>query len=413
MAGSKIKTKLKKGVIFFLRIFALILLTLFCYQYFMSQHYNYAKPLPFTGDSIYNPYASLKSRWLKSNFHAHSISWLGLTNGAQTSDSIISHYKKDLKYDVACLSNYERHTHYFLEDSAEYLPVYEHGYNIIKVHQVILGKCPVMYYDIFLFQSLDNKQYMINQEKKISPVVAVVHPEVRNAYSNSDLKKLSGYDLIEVLNNFRNAEASWDIALTAGRLPWIIADDDSHDISLPNETGAAWTMVNTDTKNGSEVLDALRSGRAYGVSGTNGINDHYLKEVKVSGNTVSFFVDTPASEIKLIGQNGVVKKIASNIDSILYTFQPDDNYIRTVIKFPSLTMLLNPLVRYDGKNIPSNTNTSIVNPQSTFFMRLFIFLIWVLGVVLINKPGWLFSKLGMKRKRANRKEFKTSEVLID
>lgn len=219
--------------------------------------------------------------------------------------------------------------------------------------------------------------------KKYSPVVAIVHPAIRNGYTDEDMQKLSGYDLLEVLNHHRNAEAKWDAALSAGKTPWIIANDDSHDISLQNETGVSWTMIDAQARQGSDILNALASGRAYAVTGNKAKNDHYLKDVSVSGNTVRFRVDSTAQKITLIGQNGAVRREVSNSDSAIYTFMPEDHYIRAVIKFASITMYLNPVFRFDGKQVPVNANVSFIDPLQTLLVRLLIFFIWAMGVILI------------------------------
>lgn len=369
------------------RLVLAALLTLACVQYFISKHYTYASPSVFKGKYLYNPYDSLKKHWWKSNFHAHSIAWHHLPNGHQSPKKIISHYKKDLRYDIACLSNYEKRTHYLPPTDSHYIPVYEHGYNIGKVHQLVFGKDPIVYYDIALFQTLDNKQYIINEEKQDSDIVVIAHPEVRDAYSRTDMERLSGYDMLEVLNNKKIATRSWDEALSSGKAAWIVADDDCHDISKPGETGESWTMVNADTKRCKDVMSALRTGRSYGVKGTDGVNDHYLKQVIVRDSMVTFVVDDTASEIKLFGQNGVLRKTQCNTDSISYTFTPTDTYIRALVQFPSQELFLNPIVRYDGKHIPHNNNTSSVNFWRTLRVRTEIFAIWILGMTLVLYPS--------------------------
>src|SRR5262249_31664412 len=153
--------------------------------------------------------------------------------GHQSPKKIISPYRKDLNYDIAAISNYEKRTHYLPADCPQYIPVYEHGYNIDKVHQLVFGTDPIVYYDITLFQTLDNKQYIINSEKRDSGIVVIAHPGVRSAYSKSDMEKLSGYDMLEVLNKDKIATQQWDEALSSGKAAWIIADDDCHDISKP------------------------------------------------------------------------------------------------------------------------------------------------------------------------------------
>jgi len=353
----------------------------------MSKHYTFAYPSGFKGSHLYNPYQALKRHWWKSNFHAHSVVWHHLSNGQQSPKKIVSHYKKDLRYDIACVSNYEKRTHYWPFDSPQYIPVYEHGYNIGKVHQLVFGKDPIVYYDIALFQTLDNKQYIINEEKQDSDIVVIAHPELREAYSMSDMEKLSGYDMLEVLNNKKTATLAWDEALSSGKAAWIIADDDCHDISKPGETGVSWTMVNASTKNCKDVMDALRFGRSYGVKGSDGVNDHYLKQVTIQDAVVTFVVDDTATEIKLFGQNGVVKKIACNTDSISYTFKPTDTYIRAVVEFPSQELYLNPIIRYDGKHIPHNNSTASFNFWRTLRIRAEIVAIWILGMTVVVNPS--------------------------
>jgi hypothetical protein len=292
-----------------------------------------------------------------------------------------------LKYDIICLSNYEKRTHYLPVNCPQYIPAYEHGYNIEKVHQLVFGKDPIVYYDISLFQTLDNKQYIIDEEKRDSDIVVIAHPDVRNAYSKNDMEKLSGYDMLEVLNNKKIATRQWDEALSSGKAAWIVADDDCHDISKPGETGVSWTMVNANTKNCSDVMQALRSGRSYGVTGKDGENDHYLKYASVRDTVVTIVVDKPAQEIKLIGQNGVVKKIQCDTDSISYDFQPGDTYLRAVIKFSSQELYLNPMIRYDGRHVPHNNYTASVNLWITVFVRSLIAAIWIMGIILVVRPS--------------------------
>ena len=358
-----------------------------CFQYFMSRHYKYARRTPFTGKFIYNPYASLRSYWWKSNFHAHSIAWR-FANGHQYPREIVSHFKKDLKYDIACISNYEKRTLYMPAASPKYIPVYEHGYNIDKVHQLVFGLGPIDYFDVSLFQTMDNEQYIIDREKNYSSLVALAHPGLRNAYSENEMKSLSGYDLIEVLSQEKFATRQWDEALSSGKAPWIIADDDCHDISVKDQTGISWTMVNADTNNAADVLNSLRVGKTYGVSGIGGFNNCHLLGVSVSGNSLTISVDSVAKQIRLIGQNGVVRKIIENSAKACYSFRPDDTYIRAEIDFSSMRIFLNPLIRYDGKKIPGNSLTATFAPIETFFDRLLTMVVWVAGVVMV-----CFSKL--------------------
>ena len=385
MPVSFIFPRLAKLFLFIAKFFIFLLFTIFCSQYFRSNYYSFAKPAPFSGSYIYNPYSVLRANWLKSNFHAHTKAWMGLTNGYQTTEEVMSHYKNDLKYDVSCISNYSKATQYLPAGSPLYFPVYEHGYNLMKVHQLVFGTKDPCYFDIGLWQLPDNKQYIINHLNEKASLISLNHPSLRNGYTRYDLQRLSGYQLMEVLNNYRNNERLWDVALSAGKLSWIIANDDCHDIRKPDETGIAWTMVNVSANTAPVFLEALKNGRCYGVTGNNGVNNHYLKEVTVTGNTINIRLDSKAGEIKLVGQNGAVKKLIQDSDSISYTFGTADSYIRADIKFPGLTMMLNPLVRYNGKDVPVNTCTALFNPWKTFLIRLLLLCTWLSAVFMMYK----------------------------
>ncbi len=399
MPSTSIASKIGRSILFVLKLFAFLIFTLICSQYFRSKYYRFPDPVPFTGNNIFNPYSDISGKWLKSNFHAHTKAWGGLTNGHQTKEEIMHHYQ-EMKYDVPTISNYHQTVQYLPEGSPLYFPVYEHGNNIGKTHHLVFGNEKVCYFDIALWQSLHNKQSIIEHLAKKNPLVSLNHPSMRNSYKKSDLQKLTGYQLMEVINTPGNDEALWDVALSAGKISWIIADDDCHDIRKPNETGVSWTMVNAKENKADVFLESLKNGLTYGVTGHQGVNRYYLKEVKLSGNEVLFRVDSMADEIRLIGQDGVVKKTVKATDTASYSFAPNDSYIRAVIKFPDMTMYLNPLIRYDGKGIPRNEMKATAIGWKTISIRVLIFCIWLGGTIL------------MFRRRKRRKQVRSTRYEV-
>jgi hypothetical protein len=388
--------KTVRAILNAIRIIVFIVFTLICLQYFLSRHYKFPEPSPFTGGKIYNPYDNLTGNWLKANFHAHAHAWGGLTNGHQDAPTILAEYQK-MHYDVATISDYEKHNPQGWYGTSDPLHVYEHGYSIKKVHQLVFGDQDIIYYDVVLIQSIDNKQYILEKEKETAPLVAMAHPLMRNAYSKSEMEKLTGYDMMEVMNNWRNSEKYWDWALSAGRLSWVIGDDDCHNILLPNETGISWTMVNSPGRSAAEIITSMKEGRNYVVNGNGGVNDHYLKSVSVEGMTIHIQTDG-AGDFRLTGQNGVLRKEAKSTDSISYSFTPEDHYIRAVIHFPKTTMYLNPLVRFDGIHKPGNPILAQYDSLKTFLLRFGISLLWLIGslVILAGRVKKIF---GLNRKR--------------
>ena len=151
--------------------------------------------------------------------------------------------------------------------------VYEHGYNISKTHHLVIMPQKIYYGDFPLFQFASSKQFIINKLNASAQIVALPHPKIRNGYTDDDLKKLSGYDLMEVLNHSVNSQQKWDVALSAGKPVWIIGDDDTHDVLDTSQTFKNWTMINS-SHNKDSVTNNLKNGNAYAVKGKNAFNDN-------------------------------------------------------------------------------------------------------------------------------------------
>src|SRR5688500_9235929 len=143
------------------KFFLFFIISILLFQYFLSKHYTYKSQKPFSGDSLYNPYKNLGMSWQKANFHAHSRAWMGLTNGHFTPDSVYGKYV-ELGYSVPIVSNYHLLSDLPNKNASNYIPVYEHGYNRRKTHQLAIGATKVTFYDLPLYQSLDNKQFVLD-----------------------------------------------------------------------------------------------------------------------------------------------------------------------------------------------------------------------------------------------------------
>ncbi len=90
-----------------------------------------------------------------------------------------------------------------------------------------------MWKDYPLFQTIHNKQHIINLLKKSSELVYIAHPKLWNGYPIEEIELLSNYDGIEVLNNYGKSIKHWDAALSPGKYVTILGNDDAHDVSNP------------------------------------------------------------------------------------------------------------------------------------------------------------------------------------
>ena len=326
---------------------ALVILgVLLALPYACAPIYRFPEPAPFSGTRLFNPYEHTNSKWQRANLHAHGRAWLGLTSGRHSNDEVVERYTR-LGYSVAGVSNYH---HIAAHDGVTTIPAYEHGYNIGKHHQLAIGARHVDYLDFPIWQSRSHLQFIINRVAATADLVAIVHPESRNAYDDADLQELTGYQLIEVFNGKFPHDQAWDAALSSGRAVWGIGNDDNHDLENHERLGIAWTMINAPSSDTTDIVAALKSGRSYAVVRTNedAIGETVFHSAAVSGETLTVTIRGAPSEFEFIGQNGSVRKTVSDTLTASYQLAPSDTYIRTNIRAPRTTMYLNPVLRYDG-----------------------------------------------------------------
>ncbi|MEO9257572.1 MAG: hypothetical protein ABI207_04270 [Crocinitomicaceae bacterium] len=384
------------------RFIGYLLLTVILYvlliPFLWSPIYKFDPPKPFTGSHFYNPYQNMDStKWFKANFHAHANVLGGVTNGrVNTARKIVDAYSQ-MGYKVHSVSNY-MNINRLEKDSANFIPSYEHGYSPFKHHQVVIGAKKVFAFDFPLFQTLSNKQYIINHIKEGADIFAIAHPEFENSYDSVEITKLTGFRLIEVLNQRKNSFDRWDDALSAGNLCFIIGDDDVHDLYHHQDYGVSVTLVNAPVVNRVEVIKALKEGRTAGYEPWIPIGDSFERKVKDKNRiacfnsftvskdgSIEFTVNKPVRHWKVIGQAGAIL-YDTELDSIQtkfnWKFTPKDTYIRFNLDFKDGDkMYSNPVFRYDGKAI--YFRTSQIDWLKTILYRGIIWLILLAGIYLL------------------------------
>lgn len=328
--------------------------------------YRFPEAAPFSGDRLWNPYASPSGHWQRANFHAHGRAWLGLTSGAQPDHEVAARYR-ELGYSVAGVSDYQWIAAFHGVDT---LPLYEHGFNLGKNHQLAIDAHSVDWFDLPLWQTPSQQQYVIHRLKARSGLVALNHPSSRSAYDADTLRSLTGFDLIEVANGPFTTETEWDAALSSGRAVWALGNDDTHDLEDVRRAAVAWTMIDASTASSADVVSALKGGRSYAVLRTGefaSANLTTLSGLTVTGQTISVAVQGPPATIAFVGQNGVVRETVRNAVSASYVIRPEDAYIRTVVTGPHTTLYLNPVLRWNGTALPEPVAT--INGLLTWAQR--------------------------------------------
>lgn len=334
--------------------------------------YIFDEPVPFHGDYLLNPYQDIDSSyWKCCNFHGHTRQYGGVTNGRNNGNAVYDSMYRLFGYDHVGISDYNKVNGYENGRDPGFIPGYEHGYNVWKTHQVCLGTKKVRRIDYFFYQTLSHKQHMLNRLGEQNRVVAVAHPSfVDGSYNVSDMKYLSNYKVLEVLNGFVNSPEHWDMALSNGHLVYLIADDDTHDVLKVNDIALRITYLNAKDNDASQLYDALLSGKAVGVDFYLDREEQmdckvkrfkrdipYLNSAKLNGDYFTVNVTKPIRQADFIGQGGTVLKSEwhDDADSVFrasYKILPTDQYVRTVLTFfDGTTMWLNPITRHESSDI--------------------------------------------------------------
>lgn len=343
--------------------------------------YRFPAPQPFSGAQLWNPYAALSGNWQRANLHAHGRAWAGVTSGFQSDAEVVARYR-EMGYSVAGVSDYQRVAAHHGVDT---LPVYEHGFNAGKNHQLAIGAHAVEWFDFPLWQTWSNQQYVIDRVARKADLVALNHPSSRGAYDVESLQALTGYQLIEVANGPFTAEDVWDAALSAGRPVWAMANDDTHDLRDERRRAAAWNMIDAPTASTADVVAALRSGRTYAVVRTGApadSNTTRLTSLTTQDGMMEVTVAGSPSSISFIGRDGAVLQTDEGVTSARYAVKASDPYVRTIIRAPAATLFLNPVIRWNGVSLPAPQATAW--PAATWLQRCAVLVVAV-GLLVMGR----------------------------
>lgn len=363
--------------------------------YIYSPVYDFPPAKPFSGDRFYNPYAGLDlSHLIRANFHAHTRSYNGITDGRNDTNKGISNLYRFLGYGTFSISDYQKINR--TNSTREwYVPAYEHGFNIRKNHQISLGARKVLWFDFPLFQGVNQEQYVLDLLHTRADLVALAHPCIRNSYTPEQLAQLTDYDLMEALNYFCNSESQWDSALSAGRRIYVIAGDDVHNLTNTNQVGGKFNMIDAPSNRRRDVLLSLKSGKSYGVDLFRIEQESYANKKKrmeslakvidvlVNKNLLKVDLNQKVNRIEFFGQNGRLLETVLNQNVAEYAIQPSDPYVRIRIELSDKThYYLNPITRYSGEWPEENPRARVDLPL-TWLKRItgagliiYIFYLW-------------------------------------
>jgi hypothetical protein len=385
--------KLLKGLIFFFLGVTILVGIILITQYVVNPKYTFPEPRAFKGEFLYNPYSRIDSaRWERANFHVHTRSHFGMTSGAD-SNEFVDRFYRYFGYGVIGISDYQKINRYESRNPW-FIPEYEHGFMYYKNHQLVLNARKVSWIDYFFYQTLSNKQYIIDRLRNDSSVVLTInHPALRQGYSYNDFKYLGNYNCVEISNNDRLFTSYYDTILSAGHPVFLMANDDAHNLTKIVEGCHSFNLINTVPERDS-ILQSLRKGCFIGVNfnvapyKNNEEKKAALEKlpeirgIALRHDTIDIRLSKPVKRFRFIGQNGSERKSVTGSPTATCIFGQNDTYIRTEIECEDGTLyFLNPVFRYDGKRLADNipvpdTLKTWVYRSVVLIVLLLIYLIW-------------------------------------
>lgn len=371
--------------------------------------YKFPESISFSGNKFYNPYKNYdNTHYVRANFHGHSRLGGGLTNGRANSEEDVFKAYRDLNYGFATVSNYHHITSKPPYYGFPYVPAQEYGVNIFKTHMLLIGTKRKEYFDQPLWQGANTIQYRINRVKPYNEIVTLAHPAFLNGIEVEYMKKLTGYDLMEVVNTFAHSVSHWDTALSSGRPAFLLASDDTHNVFKNTDIGRNITMIPLNPeKEADKLYDTLKSGAAYGITVPHTIavldrsekvkvlDTHpQLLSMQVQNNTLNIKLNRQVDKIAFSADNGVVKAEYDNVSEASYNIADNDSYARATVYFDNGSIAyFNPIIRTSDGLKPDMPAVSVNYAISIIK--------WIFTAAVLMALIFFAVKIYLKRKNNN------------
>ena len=327
----------------------------------VSPIYDFTDPEPFSGPDIYNPYGSRDSSfcWKRANLHTHT-KVEGIFNECNHTPREVYDSLAGFGYEIVAFSNHNRLTTH--PEGLEYqTDSYEHGYNLCKFHKNVFGCTELCRFDNLLPVLASQRQFQLDLLQKSCEFIQLNHPTRTDFTTASQMRKLSGYRLIELDSGKTTEQEYWDEALSAGHYSCGTANDDLHFPDRSWKIAVRCNFISTPSSRYEDLKKALISGNFYSMrvpdygSGdwaTKHAKNTQLPEIQGIGlrnNTVWMKLSQPADSIKLTGQGASVLASCRNSDELSYRFRECDTYARFTAYFADGAVIYsNPFARYNA-----------------------------------------------------------------
>ncbi len=284
--------------------------------------------------------------WYKGNIHTHTTE----SDGDEHPEQVVAWFREH-GYDFLVLSD---HNHVTLLDyggaqPADARPLMVPGEEVsanirsgtLPVH---IGAIGITLYiePIDAGDVLSTLQANVDSIRAAGGIASINHPNYKWAFDHEVIRQVAGASLIEVFNGHPSTndaggpgrpgvEEIWDGVLTAGRVIFGAATDDSHHYHdftpLNANPGRGWVVVNAEDLTTEAVVAGLETGNFYSSTGVT------LAEVEMTADGCSLVIEQWMDEeyvTRFTGRDGVLLAEAGGL-SPSYDPSEDAGYVRATV----------------------------------------------------------------------------------
>ena len=289
-------------------------------------------------------------KWFKGNIHTHTTE----SDGDDTPENVVRWYRRH-GYDFLVLSD---HNHLTLFEYAEgrrrfKRPLMVPGEEVsLSIHE---GRTPVHINAIGIsrvVEPIDAREIVPTLQANVDAIISaggiasINHPNYMWSFDHEHIKQVEGATMVEIFNGHPAAnvhgapgrasyEEIWDGVLSAGRVIFGVATDDSHNYKdfhpARSNPGRGWIVVQAEALEVEALLEGMSHGRFYASTGVE------LSDLDQSPETISLRVRTDRDYIyttAFIGSGGQVLQESTGPDA---SYEPcgDEQYVRAVVRSSS------------------------------------------------------------------------------
>lgn len=366
----------------------------------LSPIYRFSEAQPFEGEDIYNPYSDYDTTqmWRRANMHTHTRVEGIFNECRHTPEEVIAEFKR-YGYDIVTFSNHNEITTIGAAEECG-VRAYEHGYNILKSHTLVYGSEKVLRYDMLMPILVSQRQFMLNLLSRDADIVQMNHPLRTTATTDNHMRKLSGYQLVELDSGRSTENEYWDVALSAGHYVLGVANDDMHYPDRSNRIAVRCNFLAMDALERDVLYEALRSGCFYAMRVPDyGRGDWaqkeernaklpYVKNIGLRDSDIYITLSERADSIKFTGAHHRTLYCATQSAEATMTLPSDEPYARITAYFPSGEVIYSqPFARYDSSamSMPGSAAEHSLNIPITLLFNLLVLTLIVAVVVAYIK----------------------------